>query len=73
MSEAGECRWLVTCRDAAGRSRHLAIHVIGDGRVALQVPPGESAFLQSNEIEAVCRYLVCARRISDSMPGDPHE
>ncbi|AHH94522.1 hypothetical protein [Kutzneria albida] len=73
MPDDTDNRWLISCRDAAGRNRQLVIHVIDHIRIAVQVPAGECAFLLEQEADQVSRCLQLARarlsRSQASLPG----
>jgi hypothetical protein len=56
-----EDRWLLPCRDGAGRTRELLVFVTASADIALQAPPGEVAVVTPNQIADVKATLTHAQ------------
>lgn len=68
-------RWLVVCRDFAGRKRTVLVTPTDDGRVAIAVPAGEIAVfdpLAVGQIRAALRDAVIATARPDTQHHHRH-
>jgi len=69
VSDDGRYTETIRCRDAAGRSRALSVVTTRVGEVAIIVPPGGSATVTADQIEAVRIALAQAReRVTRGRP-----
>ena len=62
-------KWLVACRDAAGRRRNLTVFA-SQGNVVLVAPPGETAVLEPLELGRLRATLREAVVIAAGQPTD---
>lgn len=62
-----DTKFEVACMDAVGRARAARVFGAGFGRVAVQVPPGESMILTLNQLHEL---WVLAREVCGPWPDD---
>lgn len=61
MPEDGLYEAMLPCRDATGRQRDLQVVETRLGEISIIVPPGQSATVTADQVEAVRRALDEAR------------
>jgi hypothetical protein len=61
-TDAPAQREIIGCTDALGRRRALEVYLNDRGRVCFRTPPGESAQLDSFQLEDLINHLTELRR-----------